>query len=92
MNPFIVKTGKNNSAKYCRKTSIHWIDLGYLIGEYRQTLASHHRVSVPRPGNFMSDMWWTKLHWSRFLSEFLYVFLLANHHSTIAPYSSITTH
>jgi hypothetical protein len=39
----------------------------------------------------MWDLWWTKLHWDRFFSEF-FGFTPASHHSIISPYSCITAH
>jgi hypothetical protein len=34
---------------------------------FRQVVAASHHGS---PGQFMWDLWWTKWHWHRFLSEF----------------------
>jgi hypothetical protein len=41
------------------------------------------------PGDWMWDSWCAKWHWTGFLSEFFQVFL-ANPHSTIASYTSVT--
>jgi hypothetical protein len=43
------------------------------------------------PGDFQWDSWWMKWYWRRFFSKFLW-FSPVNHHSTTAPYSSITAH
>jgi hypothetical protein len=47
----------------------------------RRPLTAEARV--PRPGQTMRDLWWTKWHWDRFFSEF-FGFPLSIYHSTVA--------
>jgi hypothetical protein len=45
-------------------------------------LVSHRGGPGSRPGQSIWDLWWTKWHWDRFLSEFFGFYL--SYHSTVA--------